>query len=386
MPRVLKLFSLLKGLIKNDFQMAAGLMGEMHGLPQKLGQHFTLYPGQQYQEYFDKLCTGGKQEDIQVGEILNSLGIGSHNAEVYAQASIGQVYRVETDTGEFAVKVRYPGVEKRITADFKLLKTLLWPVKFTPLKNNALIPLLENLQVTLLDECNYEKEARIQDSFSRLFGKEETVFVPELVASNKKAIVTGWVNGHSLTDGKVGLGAWFIDAYLHFVIKSLKQLKMIHADPHPGNFILMEGAPESSGQAPPKLAVLDFGSVIHFSSEEAEAVQRLLLGDYLHEDELIEDLLISGLDRETVEVYRPIISDLVVILLEPFYYPGSYDFFNWRLQYKINTLLSSKTWERPLAIPLNLLLLLRTLQGIYYYARVNFISFNWQEAVRKYMR
>ncbi|HWI55516.1 MAG TPA: AarF/UbiB family protein, partial [Desulfobacteria bacterium] len=125
MPRVLKLFSLLRGLIKNDFQTAAGLMGEMHGLPQKLGQHFTLYPGQQYQEYFDRLCAGGRQEDIPVGDILNSLGIDFDKADVYAQASIGQVYRVETNARELAVKIRYTGVEKRISTDFKVLKTLL---------------------------------------------------------------------------------------------------------------------------------------------------------------------------------------------------------------------------------------------------------------------
>ncbi|HWI54653.1 MAG TPA: AarF/UbiB family protein, partial [Desulfobacteria bacterium] len=352
------------------------------------GQHFTLYPGQQYQEYFDRLCAGGRQEDIPVGDILNSLGIDFDKAEVYAQASIGQVYRVETNARELAVKIRYTGVEKRISTDFKVLKTLLWPVKFTPLKNNALIPLLENLQEAFLEECDYEKEARVQDSFSRLFGKENTVFVPELVAYNKKAIVSNWVKGRTLTDAKVGVGAWFIDTYLHFVIKSLKHLKMLHADPHPGNFLLVGGTSGSDGQAkmPEQLAVIDFGSVVHFSSEEAEAALRLLLGDYLHEDEMILDLMTLGLKEETVEAYRPVISDLAVILLEPFYHPGCYDFFNWRLQYKINTILSSKTWERPLAIPLKLLLLLRTLQGIYYYARVNFVSFNWQEAVRKYMR
>lgn len=382
--RALKLFSLIKGLVKSDFTSVAGLMGEMHGLPQKLGQHFTLYPGQGYNEYFDALCTGGRQETIPVQEILESMDIGFKKAEIYAQASIGQVYRVETDSRLLAIKVKYPDVEKRIRSDFALLRLLLWPFKFTPLRNNSMLPLIENLRSMLLKECQYPEEAEIQQDFHRLFAGDESVYVPEIVAYDKRAIITEWAAGKSLAGAKTSLGPWFIDKYLKFMLKSLIHLRMIHADPHPGNFVLSDDT--SSLHKDAGLVILDFGSVISFSPDEASAVCRLLQGEYDDEPELIRDLAILGVDSGTIDEYRSVIGDLVSILLEPFYYSDDYDFFQWRLQYKINTIMASRAWEKPFVIPPKLFLLIRTLQGLYFYARSNMVLFNWNEAVRKYMR
>lgn len=382
--RALKLFSLIKGLIKSDFSSVAGLMGEMHGLPQKLGQHFTLYPGQRYNEYFNSLCTEGQQETISVQQILESMGIGFNKAEIYAQASIGQVYRVETESRVLALKVKYPDVERRIKSDFALLRLLFWPFKFTPLRNNSLLPLIENLRHMLLEECQYLEEAETQQDFHRLFTGDESVYVPEVVAYDKRAIITEWAAGKSLAGAKTTLGPWFIDEYLKFILKSLIHLRRIHADPHPGNFVISDGAGsinEGSG-----LVVLDFGSVIRFSPQEASALCRLLQGEYNDEPELIKDLAALGVDSGVLDVYGFVIGDLVSILLEPFYYPGEYDFSQWRLQYKINTIMASRSWEKPFIIPPKLLLLIRTLQGLYFYARSNMVLFNWNEAVRKYMR
>lgn len=382
--RVLKLFSLIKGLVKSDFSSAAGLMGEMHGLPQKLGQHFTLYPGQRYNEYFDELCTGGQQEIIPISEILKSMGIAFNKAEIYAQASIGQVYRVETDSRLLAIKVKYQDVEKRIRSDFALLKFLLWPFKFTPLRNSSLLPLIESLSSMLLNECQYIDEAQIQQEFHRLFAEDESVYVPEVISYDKRAIITEWAGGKSLGDAKASLGTWFIDGYLKFISKSLIHLRMIHADPHPGNFVISSGI--GSLKENPGLVVLDFGSVVRFSDDEASAVCRLLQGEYTDEPELIKDLSALGVDSVTLDEYSSVAGDLVSILLEPFYYPDEYDFSQWRLQYKINTIMASRTWEKPFVIPPKLLLLIRTLQGLYFYARSNKVLFNWNEAVRKYMR
>lgn len=374
--RSIKLLSLIKALVKSEFRSASDLMGEMHGLPQKLGQHFTLYRAPGFEGYFETLCTESPAEDICIDEILKELNLAARAVQLHARASIGQVYRVETAEGILAVKARYPGVEKHIKSDFRLLRRLLWPTRFMPLRNSALLPLLDYLAALLICECDYIREAGIQETFRRIFREEHDITVPEVVAFSPRAIASPWVAGPTLAGHLDSVDRRFVETYLKFILKSLKEAGMVHADPHPGNFIITGG----------HLTVLDFGSAACFAPRETAAVLRLLAGDYETAAQLAEDLELLGVSGETLEVYRPILGDLVSIMLEPLYYPGEYDFSGWRMQYKLNTLLASRSWERPLAIPPALLLLLRTLHGLYFYARRNFISLNWHDIIRKYLR
>jgi len=392
--RAIKLLSLIKGIIKGDYQSVSGLMGEMHGFSQKLGQHFTLYRAGEFERYFMALCTQSKAENLPVGEALNELGLDFDGCASCSQASIGQVYRVENKDGIFAVKVKYPGIEKRINSDFNLLKTFFWPLKFLPLRNSSLAPMLEQLKSLLLSECDYEREAENQRRFHLLFKDEAGISVPEVTAHNSRAIASRWAEGINLTRLMDSLDRRFIHSYFVFTLKSLKRLHMIHADPHPGNFIIagdpagIAGEPAGAmpgGAGGRELVVLDFGSVAAFGPDEAAAVAGLFRGRYEHEADLINDLRLLGISDDVLETYSPIIGDLVSILLEPLYYPGEYNFTDWRLPYKMNTLLSARSWEKPLVLSPKLLLLFRTLQGLYFYARRNCILYNWHDAIRKHL-
>jgi len=365
-------------MIKGDYRKVSGLMGEMHGFPQKLGQHLTLYRGDPFDRYFKDLCTASRTEDVNITEVLGELQIEAGKFEISAQASIGQVYRVEAGAGVLAVKVKYPGVEERIRSDFRTLKTVLWPVRVLPLKNSSLFPLLEQMKLLVLAECDYRREAEVQKAFQELFGDDPDITVPEIITYNERAIASKWVDGTGLVGCTGWLDGWFIETYLKFILTSLRELGMIHADPHPGNFIL-------TGANGRKLAVLDYGSAVMFNTREAGAAVRLLAGEYGDEAELLDDLRILGIDEESLHIYRPIIGDLVSILLEPFYSPGPYDFSDWRMQYRINTLMSSRAWEKPLLMSPKLLLLVRTIQGLYFYARENSVIFDWHKAVSNYL-
>ena len=374
--RAVKLLSLIRGIVKGDYEQVSDLMGGLHGFPQKLGQHLTLY-GDDFDRYFDALYTKSKTEDVAIENIIDELELAPQNIEISAQASIGQVYRVTTADGVMAVKVKYPGVEKKITSDFNTLNGLLWPTRLLPLKNSSILPLLEHLKLMLLRECDYPLEAENQQIFYQLFKEDEEISVPEVVNYNDRALVSRWAAGRLLSESPDSADRWFVGTYLTFILKSLKQLGMIHTDPHPGNFII------TAVNNKRELTVLDYGSVVCFNEPEADAIRRLLLGSYDNEPDLLDDLRILGVNDETLEMYRPIAGDLVSVLFEPFYYEGEYDFINWRLQYKVNTLLASKGWEKPLNIPLKLLLFLRAFQGLYFYARRNCVLFNWHDEVKK---
>lgn len=379
--RAIKLLSLVKGIIKSDYEHAAGIMGEMHGLPQKMGQHFTLYNDRGFSQYFAALCTKSSTEKIEIEKVLQELGISPDSLEIYAQASIGQVYRVNTAQGQLAVKVKYPRVEKKIKKDFRLLRMATLPLKLLPLRNSGLFLLLEQLESMLLAEVDYKAEAEHQRVLQQLFSGEDDICIPEVVAGNNRAIASAWVAGQELIHTLDNMDPWFVESCLKFVLISLSRSGVVHTDPHPGNFILFLTA--GGGK---KLAVVDFGSTVVFTAGEKQAVMRLLTGDYADENALADDLLLLGLDAEALEMYRPILGDLVAIILEPFYYPGDYHFASWRFQYKMNTLLASRPWERPLAMPVKLILLARTIQGLYYYARKSQAVINWHSAVRKYLR
>ena len=374
--RAIKLLSVVKGLVKKDYDRVSGLMGEMHGLPQKLGQHFTLYNQRDFGQYFAALCTKSGIEEVNIEKALQTLGVVPDTVEICAQASIGQVYRVETVDRPLAVKVKYPLAERKIRSDFRVLRSLLFPARLLPLRKSVLFSLLNLMETLLLAEGDYTTEAENQRILYELFKKEEDIYVPEVVAHNDQAIASEWIDGELLCSMERP-DPRFVESYLKFVLLSLSKTGLVHTDPHPGNFILTPAGGKT------KLTVVDFGSVASFDALERQAVIRLLSGDYEHEAALADDLLLLGLERDAVEMYRPILGDLVSIIFEPFYYPGEYNFANWRFQYKMNTLLGSRPFDQPLTMPDKLILLARTVQGLYYYARQSRATINWHSAARE---
>ncbi len=121
----------------------------------------------------------------------------------------------------------------------------------------------------------------------------------------------------------------------------------------------------------------------HFGDKEGlyiAALEETLSG--LRSEELKQDLIILGFDKNTLAYYDDILGEIVTILLEPFYCAEPYDFADWRLHYKINTLLASRGWDEPFEIPARLSGVIRMFHGLYYYARKYRICFNWHDSLR----
>lgn len=377
--RAFKLLGMLKNLIKNDYASASTSMSELHGLPQKFGQHLTLYQGSHLNSYFEKLCVESKTEALPAADYLKSINISFQEINLYAQASIGQVYKVKSRDKDLALKIKYPNIEKKIKSDIKTLKLILAPLKLTPLKNNNLFLLAEYFEQLLINECDYLQEAYVQNTFCKLFKEDSDIVVPFAGYFDEKAILSEWVEGNNLLN-KDEIDDWFVNNLLRFLLISLKEIGMVHSDPNPGNFLIFEN------NGTKQLAVLDYGSVVILNVEQKELLVKLILGNLNSEQDLFNALGKLGVSGETIDDYRPILGDLISILFEPFYYPGHYNFADWRLQYKINTLMSSRQWARPLAISPSLIMILRAMQGVYHYARSSSVKINWYNAARNYLR
>ncbi|MBP2707598.1 AarF/ABC1/UbiB kinase family protein [Microbispora sp. RL4-1S] len=173
-----------------------------------------------------------------------------------AAASIGQVHRaVWHDGRQVAVKIQYPGAGKALISDFTQLSRLgkLFGVMLPGLD---IKPLLAELKDRLSEELDYLHEAEAQHAFAQEFHGDADFLVPDVIAANEQILVSEWIDGTPLsriiTDGtkeerdRAGL------QLTRFLFCSPSRVGMLHADPHPGNFRVMEDG---------RLGVLDFGAV-----------------------------------------------------------------------------------------------------------------------------
>ena len=192
--------------------------------------------------------------------------------EAVAAASIGQVYRARLHDGrDVAVKVQYPGAEEAVRADMQNLGLLLRAAK-------TIAPGLDGKAVAaeirerILDECDYEAEAIAHRGFAREWRGHPFVYVPDVVTtlSRRRVIVTEWVDGRRFDDVK-RLPApernRFGEILYRFFVGSLYRHGHFSADPHPGNYMLMDDG---------RVAFIDFGMNKKLSRQRVEREVRWL--------------------------------------------------------------------------------------------------------------
>jgi predicted unusual protein kinase regulating ubiquinone biosynthesis (AarF/ABC1/UbiB family) len=172
-----------------------------------------------------------------------------------AAASIGQVYRARLHDGrDVAVKVQYPGADAAVRADMQNLGLLLRAAR-------TIAPGLDSKAVAgeirerILDETDYEAEAMAHRAFAREWRGHPFVHVPQVVTalSRRRVIVTEWVEGRPFDDVKALPAAErdrFAEIVYRFFVGSLYRLGHFSADPHPGNYLLMDDG---------RVAFIDFG-------------------------------------------------------------------------------------------------------------------------------
>jgi predicted unusual protein kinase regulating ubiquinone biosynthesis (AarF/ABC1/UbiB family) len=173
-----------------------------------------------------------------------------------AAASIGQVHRaVWHDGREVAVKVQYPGADEALRADLRQLQRFAWLFQAI-VPGLDVKPLLTELHDRMVEELDYRDEADHQRAFAAAYDNDPQIRIPRVVASAPKVMVTEWVDGTPLatiiragdrpTRNKMGtlLG--------EFHYSAPARAALLHADPHPGNFMLLDDG---------RLGVIDFGAV-----------------------------------------------------------------------------------------------------------------------------
>ena len=197
---------------------------------------------QTFRKYF------GKTPD----KIFDKFNVRSSNA-----ASIGQVHEAELHGKKLAVKIQYPGVGDSISSDLKLIKPFAF--RMLGMSEKELDIYMREVEERLLEETDYELEVRRSIEFSTACANLDNVVFPTYYPdlSSKRIITMDWLEGMHLKEflqtnpsqqlrNQIGQALWDFYNYQQH------ELRAVHADPHPGNFMIT---------AEGKLGVIDFGCI-----------------------------------------------------------------------------------------------------------------------------
>ncbi len=238
-----------------------------------------------------------------------------------AAASIGQVHRAVWKTRakagrRVAVKIQYPGAGKALLADLSQLSRLAGLFRVVQ-PGLDVKPLLVELRARITEELDYDLEASAQRAFAAAYKGDDEIFIPQVISSAAKVIVTEWIDGTPLSQ-IIASGtteerdrAGYLMSTLHF--SGPARAGLLHADPHPGNFRLL-----SDG----RLGVLDFGAVARLPDGLPEPIGHLtrqaLAGDA---EDVLEGLREAGFVKTDVDVDAEAVLGYLRPMLEPIAVP-----------------------------------------------------------------
>ena len=182
----------------------------------------------------------------------------SFDADSASAASLAQVHRaVRRDGRPVAVKVQYPRVAEIVPNEARDTRRMLGLVaRFVSTVD--LPTIAGELERVILEELDYVNEAANIERFAANFANEPQVAVPGVHhdISRRRVLVMDWIEGENLARALATCDQDTADEATRILVDAfLKQILVdgfLHADPHPGNFLL-----QGKGEV---LGIVDFGA------------------------------------------------------------------------------------------------------------------------------
>ena len=185
-------------------------------------------------------------------EVFDTFSENSVNA-----ASIGQVHKATKDGKALAVKIQYPGVAESIGSDLALVKP--FAIKMFNLKGKDSEKYFKEVEYKLMEETDYALELRQGNEISAACAQIENLRFPKYynALSSEKILTMDWMQGEHISEFTKhntdrALGDRLGQALWDFYMFQIHKLRQVHADPHPGNFLV-----DKDGN----LIAIDFGCI-----------------------------------------------------------------------------------------------------------------------------
>jgi predicted unusual protein kinase regulating ubiquinone biosynthesis (AarF/ABC1/UbiB family) len=284
-----------------------GALGQMKGAAMKLGQFASFIDTEFipeeyreiYQEQLGKLRSEAPAmpweqvvkvlEEEYDGEPLSDY-FAEIDHEAFAAASIGQVHKAELlDGRRVAVKIQYPGIAEAMEADLRNAGTIVRLARAIAPGLDAKA-IAEEIRERMMEELDYEYEAQNQRIFSRAYRDHPFIYVPEVITriSRRRVLVTELVEGigfDAIKELPHEERSRFGEIVFRGSFGSIYHLQQFNADPHPGNYILMDDG---------RVAFLDFGMTKKMDREQI----------------LLEQRAFDAASRDDPEAFREALHDL----------------------------------------------------------------------------
>jgi predicted unusual protein kinase regulating ubiquinone biosynthesis (AarF/ABC1/UbiB family) len=249
-------------------------------------------------------------------EIYDEFDVKAYNA-----ASIGQVHKAKKDGKELAVKIQYPGIADSIKSDLALLKPFV--LRMFKIKGKMSDDYFLEVQDKLLEETDYileiDQSQEIVDACKHIPNLMFPNYYKDL--SSKQIITMDWMKGIHLSEftnintsqeksNSLGQALW------DFYMFQIHNLKKVHADPHPGNFLISE-----DGQ----LIALDFGCMkiipLDFYTPYFVLAREDTLADKkLFEEKMYElEILLPSDSKDESTFFSAMFHEMLSIFTQPFH-------------------------------------------------------------------
>ncbi|MGB5273705.1 MAG: AarF/UbiB family protein [Flavobacteriaceae bacterium] len=235
-------------------------------------------------------------------------------------ASIGQVHRASKNGKQLAVKIQYPGVAQSIGSDLALVKPI--ALRLFNIKGKDSDKFFKEVSSKLMEETNYLLEVAQSKEISlacrHIDNLEFPVYYEEW--SSEKIITMDWMEGLHLsefckTDFSTEQGNMIGQTLWDFYMFQIHGLRKVHADPHPGNFLV---------SAKGSLIAIDFGCIKvvpdSFYGPYFELAQKETFdNDALFTKKLYElEILKEDDNPEELKFFKQLFREMLTLFTAPF--------------------------------------------------------------------
>ncbi len=202
------------------------------------------------------------------------------DSDAFAAASLGQVHRaISSENEQLAVKIQYPGIAASIKSDVQLVRGIMKSISL----GSAYLPrweiideVLRGVQEQLEKEIDYRQEAENTQWFTEHMSLP-SIRIPKVYArfSGNKILTTEFIAGKHLNEwltdnpsqtDRNHFGQLLFDLFNY----QLHELNVLHADPHPGNFLICDDG---------SIALIDFGCIQRLAPNYSNTIIRLFNRD-----------------------------------------------------------------------------------------------------------